>query len=357
MRSIFSLSLVFIFTILSISCSKKTDEILAMLQEIKQQNSDLKAQVTNLQKTTDSLSAALKLANQNISSMDKKIDSIRNQLSSMVTQINSLSVQLTQANVNIADLQKRISELQAKCQELVDLLRLLTGTLGLSDGLVAYYPFSGNAGDSSGNGNHGIVYGPMLTADRFGNANKAFYFDGINDYIEVLDDSTLDFTNKYSISVWINIPDYSSSLGEPDAGGWADKSRAILNKPRNKGWADGYALKIEMNYDTLVYSIASNLTCCNNISVNSNSKPQINTWVNYTTTYDGSLFKFYVNGKLVNSKTVQFVHPNSSTSLFLGKSFHTVDLNWYEWYKGKIDDVRLYNRALSESEITYLATH
>jgi hypothetical protein len=356
MRSRFSLSLVILFTALSISCSKKTDEILAMLQEIKQQNSDLKAQVTNLQKTTDSLSNALKLANQNITSMDKKIDSIRIQLASMVTQVNSLSAQLNQANVNIADLQKRIAELQTKCQELVDLLRLLTGTLGLSDGLVAYYPFSGNAGDSSGNGNHGIVYGPLLTTDRFGNANNAFYFDGINDYIEVLDDSTLDFTNKYSISVWINIPDYSSSLGEPLAGGFADKSRAILNKPRTTGWADGYALKIEMN-DTLVYSVAGNLTCCNNVYVNSNSKPQINTWVNYTTTYDGSLLKLFVNGKLVNSKSVQFVHPNSSTSLFLGKSFHTVDLNWYEWFKGQIDDVRLYNRELSESEITYLATH
>ena len=102
------------YTFLSISCSKQNDEILAILQEIRQQNSDLKAQVTSLQKTTDSLSAALKLTNQNIASMDKKIDSIRNQLTSMVTQINSLSAQLNLANVNIADLQKRIAELQAK---------------------------------------------------------------------------------------------------------------------------------------------------------------------------------------------------------------------------------------------------
>ena len=232
-----------------------------------------------------------------------------------------------------------------------------TNDIDLKQGLVAYFPFTGNAEDSSGNGNHGTVNGAILTTDRFGNPNSAFSFDGINDFIEVQDDSTLDFTNKYSISVWVNIPDYSKSLGLPNGNIGADVSRAILNKPRTTGWADGYALKIEVNYDSLVYSLASNMNCCDNISVNSNSKPQLNTWTNYITTYDGNSFKFYVNGKLVNSKIVQFTHPNSSTSLFLGKSFHTVDFNWYEWYKGKIDDVKLYNRALTESEITYLATH
>jgi len=48
----------------------------------------------------------------------------------------------------------------------------------LKDGLVAYYPFNGNANDESGNGNNGTVYGATLTTDRFGNTNKAYSFDG-----------------------------------------------------------------------------------------------------------------------------------------------------------------------------------
>lgn len=52
-----------------------------------------------------------------------------------------------------------------------------------TNGLVAYYPFNGNANDQTINGNHGIVSGATLTADRFGNPNNAYHFDGINDDI------------------------------------------------------------------------------------------------------------------------------------------------------------------------------
>ena len=78
---------------------------------------------------------------------------------------------------------------------------------GLDDGLMAYYPFSGNANDASGNGNDGTVHGATLTEDRLGNANSAYNFDGVNDYLEVpkinLDGSS------FSISAWINLSDIS----------------------------------------------------------------------------------------------------------------------------------------------------
>ena len=52
-----------------------------------------------------------------------------------------------------------------------------------TDGLALYYPFSANANDASGNQNHGIVTNAQLTADRFGNENSAYTFDGDDDYI------------------------------------------------------------------------------------------------------------------------------------------------------------------------------
>jgi len=52
-------------------------------------------------------------------------------------------------------------------------------------GLVAYYPFNGNANDMSGNANNGTVHGATLTTDRFGNPNSAYSFDGLSNYIEV----------------------------------------------------------------------------------------------------------------------------------------------------------------------------
>jgi hypothetical protein len=55
--------------------------------------------------------------------------------------------------------------------------------IDLNNGLVAYYPFNGNANDESGNGKNGTVSGAVLTSDRFGNLISAYIFDGTNDYI------------------------------------------------------------------------------------------------------------------------------------------------------------------------------
>ena len=72
------------------------------------------------------------------------------------------------------------------------------------DGLVAYYPFNGNAHDESGNGNNGIVHGDIqLAEDRFGNPNSAFYFDGIDDYIEIENSLGFDSTDNITIEFWI----------------------------------------------------------------------------------------------------------------------------------------------------------
>lgn len=55
----------------------------------------------------------------------------------------------------------------------------------LSEGLILYYPFDGNANDESGNGENGTIYGPSLTYDRFGNENSAYEFNGTSDYIAI----------------------------------------------------------------------------------------------------------------------------------------------------------------------------
>ena len=65
----------------------------------------------------------------------------------------------------------------------------------LQNGLVAYYPFCGNADDKSGNNHHGTVNGATLTTDRFGNINRAYSFDGQNDFIEVTNVTNLDLYN------------------------------------------------------------------------------------------------------------------------------------------------------------------
>jgi hypothetical protein len=81
---------------------------------------------------------------------------------------------------------------------------------GLSDGLVAYYPFNGNANDESGNGNNGTVNGATLSADRFGQTGKAYSFDGVDDNIT---HPTNGIKARYgTITGWVN-PNVSNSWG------------------------------------------------------------------------------------------------------------------------------------------------
>jgi hypothetical protein len=74
----------------------------------------------------------------------------------------------------------------------------------LDSGLLAYYPFNGNANDESGNGNDGTVYGATLTVDRFGIADSAYYFDGVDDYIDCGNDPLLNpGLGSYTMEAWI----------------------------------------------------------------------------------------------------------------------------------------------------------
>ena len=72
-----------------------------------------------------------------------------------------------------------------------------------SNGLVGYWPFSGNANDASSNGNNGTVNGASLTTDRNGNANSAYSYDGVNDYIQVPHSSSISITGDITMSAWV----------------------------------------------------------------------------------------------------------------------------------------------------------
>lgn len=67
--------------------------------------------------------------------------------------------------------------------------------VNLSQGLVAYYPFSGNTLDASGNNNNATNFGATLTADQWGNPNSAYLFNGISDYMSVANNATLQMTS------------------------------------------------------------------------------------------------------------------------------------------------------------------
>jgi hypothetical protein len=222
-----------------------------------------------------------------------------------------------------------------------------------TNGLVGWWPFNGNANDESGNSNNGTVNGATLTTDRFLNINAAYNFNGTSDFISVMDNSSLDLlTNQYTLSVWFKIPDYSPCPSIPNGSGVTDDSRTLISKPRNSGWADG-SIVITYTpgfpYDTTIATGSWNVA-----SVSSNTIPPLNTWINVVATYNGSSMSIYIDGVLKNTISATGLLYQSSEDLYFGKAFNIVGNNWYRWFKGQLDDIGIWNRALTQQEIDAL---
>ncbi|MHB2154192.1 LamG-like jellyroll fold domain-containing protein [Calditrichota bacterium GD2] len=201
-----------------------------------------------------------------------------------------------------------------------------------TDGLVAYYPFNGNANDESGNGNDGTVYGATLTTDRFGNENSAYYFDGYNDYIEIPNTDQISPSNAITLSAWINF-EY----------GGRDNPRFISKDGIS---ATGYEFITHSTSDSreITFSIKS----IGNIS--SPGKYNSNEWLHLVGTYDGSQICIYINGFLVNSENITGTIAQNNYSLWIGQRKY----NGLDDFKGIIDDIRIYNRSLNSNEVRNL---
>jgi hypothetical protein len=212
----------------------------------------------------------------------------------------------------------------------------------ITTGLVAFYPFNGNANDESGNGNNGTVYGATLATDRFGKGNSAYNFDGNSQYISVVSNNLP--KNDRTISAWINIPN-STYIG------------MLMGYGGDGNCGTSYFIGIN-HRGTNQLMVSGH--CANN-ETQADYFPPSNQWVNVICISSTSGTKIFVNGILVGSSTAFFTNTIGS-NLFIGSSIDFSGTNPYEdsnglrWL-GKIDDFRIYNRALTESEITYIATH
>lgn len=206
-----------------------------------------------------------------------------------------------------------------------------------NDGLVAHYLFSGDATDVTGNGHNGVVNGASPTLDRFNNANSAFYFDGVDDYIEVSNHADLQLST-FTVSAWIKHEENTSSGSTILLMG-----RAGTDSPGNN-----------INYWlTLEKDLAPQFGFEDTGGVNYEVKldPIDNEWHLITGTYDGSIINYYLDGDLTGSLVTNATPETNNHNLYFGRN-----LNWSgDIFKGAIDDIRIYDRALSGGEIQQLA--
>ncbi len=224
-------------------------------------------------------------------------------------------------------------------------INLISNSIGFSQvvpsyvptsGLVGWWPFNGNANDESGNGNNGTVNGATLTTDRFGVANKAYGFDGVNDYIII--NNSFDFQSR-SYSFWFNPTTINTITG----------TLIVSDNPQLQNGVT-QARVIELNGIDSV-QIATGLLA----GFYKGSISSTNNWQMLTFIRTSNSVSFYLNGNFITSTNQIGNYTSSSGSL---KTILGTDRNFlFDFYNGKIDDIAIYNRALTQQEITNLYTN
>ena len=211
--------------------------------------------------------------------------------------------------------------------------------LDLTTGLVAYYPFDGNASDMSGNGNHGTPQnGVALGADRHGGAGKAYSFDGVDDHVSLSAHiSSFKNLNHGTVSAWI-------------------KTDSIQRSPilaiNREGTTDRFVMEMYSGKSRLLVRNGET----NLVGMHASDLLNQGNWYQITVTQSGSLSKLHIDGSLITAFTSNLVSDSwfndvSNTNLmFIG-----YDKNLYPvHFHGSIDEVRIYDRALSANEVAAL---
>jgi hypothetical protein len=219
-------------------------------------------------------------------------------------------------------------------------IRGQNGKINLDSGLVACYPFKGNANDESGNGNNGIVNGATLTTDRLGNPNSAYSFNGQNNYIYAPDNPAF-HVKSVALTVWFY--PYKE----------INSTQVILSKVLGSGTWESYCMFF-YSYDDIGSVMSDNNGYGNYLFHQMTTVT--NTWNFAVYTFDDrtKLNNLYLNGILVASgsqvKSIEYdTHPFQ-----IGAEYEFNVLSYF--FYGKLDDIRVYNRALNQSEIQDLYT-
>jgi len=213
--------------------------------------------------------------------------------------------------------------------------------VNLSQGLAAYYPFTGNANDISGNNNNPSFNNATLTADRFGNPNSAYHFDGVDNYMQIPNSPSLNFGTSMSICVWVRVTGFYTGTCYNDM---------LVGKLIADYQTGNYSLRFS-DYDNGCLAAASTTDetfSAEPDGVHNSVIVQPNQWYSVVSTSDGTTSKVYVNCQLVSSTPITATTYSNTNDLFLGR---LDDPTFPYWLNGDLDEVRLYNRAINQDEV------
>lgn len=203
-----------------------------------------------------------------------------------------------------------------------------------TNGLVAYYPFNGDANDATSNSLHGTVNGAILSADRFGNANKSYSFDGSSNYITFPAFPEF-YTGNFSISIWLKSADIPTTRSY---------TSFICLGPTAANQTFNFAYdRSNANFSYWDYSNSS-------YYFTTNADKVVDKWAHILINYKDGVVTNYVNGVSSGSQSISNIVSRGNNQLQIGA--YGPD---EQYFAGDIDDIRVYDRALESAEILALA--
>jgi len=290
----------------------------------------LKKQLADLDSKYQVITTTLGQNQQALNALKAQITALQSQMSQNLTKIDQLTTQLGEQGVDIDKLLAEIDALKKSTEALkAKIDEILRGKSPVpTAGLVAWYPFNGNANDESGKGNNGVVTGTVLTNDRFGNSNKAYSFNGSSGFIDLGRNENL-ATKQFTIATWIKIGAPLSSIN-------------MILRARYYG----YGLHINSS-GQVVGEIFDNANTGHSLS--STSKLNDGKWHLVVFSFENKTLRLYING------TVEVSKVTIGDSIYYGLSGVAIgrdaDANLH-YFNGVIDELTVWNRALTSQEIT-----
>ena len=201
-------------------------------------------------------------------------------------------------------------------------------TVIMPDGFIAYFPFAGNAEDASGNSNDGTVFGATPAEDRFGVANSAYYFDGSTAYISITNSGNMSPTDAVSVTAWLKT---DAIVG----------TRMIVYDRIETN--DGFGLLLADSGYPRVSINGGEASCVSTINVADQA------WHHVAGTYDSAAgeINIYVDGVLAGTTAYSTpIDYDPEPRNQIGRTLTGTD-----YFRGTIDDLSIFDRALSAAEV------
>jgi len=201
--------------------------------------------------------------------------------------------------------------------------------------LVAFYPFNGDANDASGHGHNGTVNNARLVSDRFGHPNNAYSFNGTTSSIVVPNDTGLNFQNSISVNFWMKVGAFYPTREQ---------------YPISHGnWQSRWKFSITPITNTLRWTVKNTKEQVEDLD--SETHLVVDSLYNVTGVYSGSDFEIYLNGQLDAFTSFSGLINDTTCDLTIGQDLpHDNQYN----FNGILDDIRIYDYALSVQEIASL---